>query len=66
VAGYTPEGSPTDDAGRRAAVPAVLKQWMKIRVAQWYEHREAIIVGTIVADLKRDFIDGLLDPLRVY
>lgn len=65
TAGYTPVGSPTTDALRQAAVPAVLKQWMGIRIAMWHEHREPIVVGTIVADIKRDFVDGLLDPLCV-
>jgi len=62
VAGYTPSGSPASDLDY-AADPELhaLKQWMKIRIATMYEYREAIIVGTIVAELKRDFIDGLLD-----
>ena len=62
VAGYSPIGSPTDYA---SGVPQLLKQWMCVRVAQMYEHREAIIVGAIVEDLSRDFVDGLLDSLIV-
>lgn len=61
VAGY-PEGSPADYA---SGVPEPVKQWMRIRIAQLYEHREAVIAGTIAAPLPRDFVDGLLDPYRV-
>lgn len=59
VAGYLPLGSPDDYAGN---VPEGIKQWMKVRVAQLYENREATIVGTIVQPIHRDFVDGLLDP----
>lgn len=62
VAGYAPVGSPTDYA---SGVPEPVKQWMRVRIAQLYEHREAIVAGTIVAPLPRDFVDGLLDPYRV-
>lgn len=58
-AGYQGEGSPTPSDA--SGVPEAIKQWVKIRVAQMYEHREATIVGTIVQPLARDFIDGLLD-----
>jgi len=48
-----------------SGVPATIKQWMRIRIAQLYEHREAIVTGTIVAQIPSDFVDGLLDSYRV-
>jgi uncharacterized phiE125 gp8 family phage protein len=65
-AGYAPSGSPTSDAFKQAAVPDDIKQWMKMRVQQWFEHRAPIEVGTIVANIPRDFVDGLLDPHKLY
>lgn len=46
-------------------VPEPIKQWIKIRAAGMYEFREPIITGTFVQELKREFIDGLLDAYRV-
>lgn len=63
IAGYAPIGSPLGDTA--AGVPQGVKQWMKVRVAQLFEHREAIITGTIVAQIPRDFVDGLLDPFVI-
>jgi uncharacterized phiE125 gp8 family phage protein len=64
--GYAPIGSPTDDAAKQAAVPEDIKQWLKMRVQMWYENRAPIEVGTIVANIPRDFVDGLLDPHKLY
>jgi uncharacterized phiE125 gp8 family phage protein len=66
VAGYAQAGSPTEAVALQAAVPASIKQWMKMRVMQWFQFRTPIVVGTIVANIPRDFIDGLLDPYKVY
>jgi hypothetical protein len=33
-----------------------------MRVAQMYEFKEPTIVGHLVQELNRDFVDGLLDP----
>lgn len=46
-------------------VPESIKQWIKMRAAGMYEFREPIITGISIQELKRDFIDGLLDPYRV-
>lgn len=62
--GYPEIGSPTG-VDPTNNVPEGIKHWMKVRVAQLYEHREAIVTGTIVAQIPRDFVDGLLDPYRV-
>ena len=64
ICGYAEIGSPSG-ADPANGVPDGIKHWMKVRVAQLYEHREAVIIGTIVAPIPRDFVDGLLDPYRV-
>jgi uncharacterized phiE125 gp8 family phage protein len=65
VAGYAESGSPASDLDYRVNVPEQLKQWMKVRVGMMYEMRLPVVVGTIVSDLKRDYVDGLLDSLVV-
>ena len=56
-------------AGWSAAnVPVAIKQWLLIRVATMYEHREALSMASnqrVVESLPRTFIDGLLDPYTV-
>jgi uncharacterized phiE125 gp8 family phage protein len=52
--------------GAASAVPEDVKTWMKLRVGTMYENREAIITGTITSDVPRDFVDGLLDAVRIY
>lgn len=64
TAGYAEIGSPSG-GDLTNGIPEPIKQWMRVRVAQHYEHREAVIAGTIVAPLPKDFVDGLLDPYRV-
>lgn len=61
TAGYGTGGSPED----LSVIPAELKQWLKIRLATMYEHREAIIVGNIVTEIPRDHNDALLDSLML-
>jgi uncharacterized phiE125 gp8 family phage protein len=51
--------------GDAAAVPISIKSWIKMAVATMYAQREAIITGTIVAEVPRDFFAGLLDPFLV-
>ncbi len=46
-----------------ASVPAPVKQWMLIRIAQLYEHREEVAVGAAVALMPH--VDRLLDGYRV-
>lgn len=48
-----------------SAIPRSLKLWMQARIATLYENREQIIVGSIVADLPRAYVDGILDGLMV-
>ena len=38
---------------------------MKVRLTTWYEFRTPVITGTIVSQMQRDHIDGLLDSLMV-
>lgn len=63
VAGYPGVGSPAD---LTSGIPEAIKHWMKVCVAQLYEHREAIVVerATLI-DIPRSYIDGLLDPYVV-
>lgn len=51
--------------GAADAVPVSLKSWIKMAVATLYAQREAIITGTIVAEVPHDFFAGLLDPYLV-
>lgn len=51
--------------GDAAAVPVSIKSWIKMAVATLYSQREAIITGTIVAEVPHDFFAGLLDPCWV-
>lgn len=62
TAGYAVGGSPDDYT---ANVPEPVKQWMKMRISTLYANREAVIIGTIVAELEHDFVDGLLDEFMV-
>jgi uncharacterized phiE125 gp8 family phage protein len=51
--------------GAAADVPAAFKTWIKMRAGTLYDNSQAIIIGTIVTPIPRDFLDGLLDPYRV-
>lgn len=51
-------GSPTDYTSN---IPEVVKQWMKVRIAAMYEMRMPVVFGASVAQLPRDYVDGLLD-----
>lgn len=48
-----------------AAVPAAIRRWILVHVNAQFEHRESVIVGSSVAALPTQFIDGQLDPYRV-
>ena len=65
IAGYPVAGSPDSDFDYRANIPEQLKQWMKVRIAMLYEMRVPVVVGAAVNELKRDYVDGLLDALMV-
>lgn len=62
--GYTPVGSPEDEEALRANIPALVKHWMKARVVTMFDKRDQLVVGGAV-QVPRDFVDGLLDGLRV-
>lgn len=47
-----------------ALVPAPLRHAMKILVAHWFEHREPVVVGTIVSEIPMS-VKSLLGPYRV-
>ena len=51
--------------GDAAAVPTSIKSWMLMAIGTMYGQREGIIVGTIVAEVPRDYCAGLLDPYWV-
>jgi uncharacterized phiE125 gp8 family phage protein len=61
-AGYRPTGSPTD-LTNNSYIPQLARTWMQARIATLYDNREQIVSGTIVNDLPRDYVDGLLDSL---
>lgn len=61
TAGYGTGGSPED----LSVVPAELKVWLRVRLATLFEHREAVITGTIVSEIPRSHNDALLDPLML-
>lgn len=52
--------------GLSAAVPACIKNWMLIRIAQAYEQRLAINFNGQSVEFPRSYVDGLLDPERVF
>lgn len=50
--------------GAAADVPAAIKQAMLLLIAQFYEYREEVVVGTIVANLDKAS-EFLLRPYRI-
>jgi uncharacterized phiE125 gp8 family phage protein len=52
-------------AGLNTLCPQPVKDWIKMTVAGYYGQREGFVVGTIIQETKRGFVDGLLDPFRV-
>ena len=51
--------------GSKDDVPEAIKTWIKMRVGTLFVNSTTIVTGTIVEVLKRDYVDGLLDPYRV-
>lgn len=47
--------------GAASDVPQSIKSWMLLAIGTLYDHRNPVIVGTIVQDLPRDFLAALLD-----
>lgn len=54
--------------GDAASVPQAIKQAILLLVAHWYEHREAVVIGTSgnVAKEAAFAVDALLTPYRVW
>ena len=48
-----------------AAVPKSIKQWMMIRIATLFEHREEIVVGVSVTPIQNNYNDYLISKYRV-
>lgn len=48
-----------------AAVPKSIKQWMLIRIATLFEHREEIVVGVSVTPIQNNYNDYLISKYRV-
>lgn len=57
VAGYGADG---------AAVPAVIRQWMLVRIGTLYKMREEMVAGVSLTALPGQYVDRLLDPYRVW
>lgn len=47
------------------AVPKSIKQWMMIRIATLFEHREEIVVGVSVTPIQNNYNDYLISKYRV-
>jgi len=45
--------------------PADIKAWMLVRINTLYEQRESVVAG-IVTELRRGFVDCLLDAYRIH
>ena len=52
--------------GARASVPQSIKTWMLLRIRSMYDNRSAHVAGTIINSMPSHYIDGMLDPERVY
>lgn len=46
-------------------IPSEIVSWLSIMTSTMYEHRERFVVGASVAEFSNDYIDGLLDSLRI-
>lgn len=51
--------------GDAAKVPQKVKQAMLLLIGHWYEHREAVLTGTISKEIEFA-VSALLDPDKVY
>ena len=52
--------------GSASAVPQCIKNWMLLRIKQMYDQQGMVNVGNIVTEFPYSFVDGLLDPERVW
>lgn len=59
-------GWPMDESSPQVWTgPEAIKQWLMIRVADWYAQRESFIAGTQKTDMPHSFWNGLLDRYLV-
>jgi uncharacterized phiE125 gp8 family phage protein len=49
-----------------ATVPEPIVHWIKLRVGQMIEMREPIVIGEAFQNVRRDYVDGLLDEYIVF
>lgn len=61
AAGY----STSTIVGSTHLCPKPVQHWIKMRVANMIEYREPTLSGEGAVNLRRDFIDGLLDEYRI-
>lgn len=52
--------------GAASDVPQCIKNWMLLRIKQMYDQQGMVNVGNIVSEFPYSFVDGLLDPEKVY
>lgn len=52
--------------GTASAVPQCIKNWMLLRIKQMYDQQGFVNVGNIVTELPYSYVDGMLDPEKVY
>jgi len=45
--------------------PEDIKAWLKIKVADMYEHRQSYVEGKNITEVKRSIVDGLLDRYKI-
>ena len=52
--------------GAASDVPAAIKTWCRMRIADLYQHRGGTVVGQSVTQLGQRFYDRLLDPYTIH
>lgn len=52
--------------GAASAVPEGIKLWMLMHIKQAFDNRTPMVAGSASNELPRSYVDGLLDPERVY
>jgi len=58
-------GYANDTVSSNVTTPEPIKQWIKVRVGQMHQFREPVIVGETLRYMRRDFVDGMLDPYLI-
>lgn len=52
--------------GLAADVPGGIKTWMHMRIKSLYDNRDKFVLGTSFSQIDDSYIDGILDPYRVW